>query len=349
MNVIGLDIGGANLKFATNSGQAVSLPFPLWQRVDELGAVLRDTISEFPPADLVAVTMTGELADCFRTKAEGVDRILTAVENAVGHAPVFVWQTGAEFVSPATAREIPLLVAAANWHALATWCGRICPAGRCVMLDIGSTTSDFIPMLDGVPITRGFTDVERLTASELVYSGVRRTPIMSLVRTVPFRDDWVPLAAEMFATTLDVYLLLGDLPESDCCETANGQPATRAAAHDRLARNVCCDTTEFSMDDAVRLARFLANVHQDRLAGSLRRMIAADFLSSDDEESAVDQVIVSGSGVFLARRLVETQAALREARVTNLAECQSADVAAAACAVAVAQLASERLASSVLP
>ena len=35
-----------------------------------------------PAADRLAVTMTGELCDCFRTKAEGVLHILAAVDAA---------------------------------------------------------------------------------------------------------------------------------------------------------------------------------------------------------------------------------------------------------------------------
>ena len=103
-------------------------------------------------ADLFAVTMTAELSDCFRTKAEGVDFILRAVEDVAGTTPVFVWQTGAEFVTPAVAREIPLLVAASNWHALATWVGRLVPESGALLIDIGSTTTDIIPLLDGVPV-----------------------------------------------------------------------------------------------------------------------------------------------------------------------------------------------------
>ena len=82
------------------------------------------------------------------------------MERAVDGLPVIVWQTGAEFVTLSIARDIPLLVAAANWHGLATWLGRLAPKGNALLIDIGSTTTDIIPLLDGVPVPAGLTDRE---------------------------------------------------------------------------------------------------------------------------------------------------------------------------------------------
>ena len=99
------------------------------------------------------------------------------------------------------------------------------------MIDIGSTTTDIIPIVEGSPRTLGLTDVARLQSGELVYTGVRRTPLCAFPASPVWKGQQTPLAAELFATTLDVYLLLGDIPEvGEDCHTANGQPATRAAA-----------------------------------------------------------------------------------------------------------------------
>ncbi len=108
--------------------------------------------------------------------------MLAAVELPAGAIPVFVWQTTGRFVTPPEAREAPLLVAAANWHALATFVGRLAPEGSALLIDVGTTTTDLIPLKDGVPIPVGRTDRERLQSGELVYSGVKRTPVCALVR-----------------------------------------------------------------------------------------------------------------------------------------------------------------------
>ena len=47
-------------------------------------AVLREVAAEAGPADAVAITMTAELSDAFRTKREGVAFVLDAAEDALG-------------------------------------------------------------------------------------------------------------------------------------------------------------------------------------------------------------------------------------------------------------------------
>ncbi len=337
MYVVGLDIGGANLKAADLDGHSVCRSFEIWKAPDRLSAELSKLVSEFRQPDLWAVTMTAELADCYPTKAKGVDSILTAMQEVAGTRRVFVWQTGAEFVTPEVAREIPLLVAAANWHALATFVGRIVPKGGSLLLDIGSTTTDIIPLSNGVPIPKGMTDCDRLQAGELVYTGVERTPLCAVAHTVPFRDGYCPLAAEFFATTLDVYLTLGDVPEDPHdSRTANGHPKTVSAARDRLARMLCCDRTELSDDDVEVVARFLADVQKQRLLGPLERVLSR-------MQPECGTVMISGAGMFLARRLVESAARLKDAEMVELSNHFSPRISLAACAFAVARLAAERL------
>ena len=345
MKAIGFDIGGANVKAADSDGTCHSVPFAVWKEPEGLVDVLRELLARFAGFKSVAVTMTAELADCFATKVEGVDRILSAVESSVRSADssstIAVWQTGAEFVDVETAREIPFLVAAANWHALATWCGRIAPIGTALLIDIGSTTTDIIPLDNGVPVARGMTDRERLVAGELVYSGVRRTPLCALAHAAPIGEETCPVAAELFATTIDVYLLTGDVQEDvTSTDTANGQPATRRAAHDRMARMLCCDANEIDFDASVGIAEFFANVHEQRILGALNKVLAAMHVGSGNE---IEHVIVSGSGSFLAERVVARHARVAAAPRTFLREMLSPAAAESACALAVATLAAERL------
>src|SRR5262249_41491473 len=162
------------------------------------------------------------------------------VSIVAGSCPVGVWQMGGGFVDLQGARAKPLTVAAANWHALATFCGRHVPRGPALLVDAGSTTTDIVPLHDGRPAPRGWTDPDRLRCRELVYSGVRRTPLCALMGGEG--------AAELFATTLDVYLVLGLIAEDAVdCRTADGRPATRVAAHGRLARMLCADTETLTL------------------------------------------------------------------------------------------------------
>src|SRR5262245_44794516 len=131
-----LDIGGANLKAACPDGTARLKPFALWKDPGGLTAALRTLLGELPPVDQLAVTMTGELCDCFETKRQGVPAILDSVEAVAEGWPVLVWRTDGELVSPAEARATPLQTAAANWLALATYVGRLAPTGPALLIDI---------------------------------------------------------------------------------------------------------------------------------------------------------------------------------------------------------------------
>src|SRR5205085_10035094 len=137
--------------------------------------------------------------------------------------------TDGRFVNTTQARRDHLKTAGANWLAAATYAGRSATDGGAILIDVGSTTTDIIPIWNGVPCPAARTDWERLKSRELVYTGVRRTPVCALTD-----GDG---AAELFATTLDVYLILGKIPEdSTNLDTADGRPATIDLAHARLAR-----------------------------------------------------------------------------------------------------------------
>ena len=333
---LAFDIGGANLKAAHAAGPALARPFELWKRPGDLADTLAEAAALLPPADAWAITMTAELCDCFGTKAEGVHAILAATEQAAGGRPVRVWGTDGAFHDPATIRERPRLAAASNWLALATVVARSGFGASGLLIDVGSTTTDLIPWDDGeVPIppaTR--TDLGRLQAGALVYAGVRRTPLCALGPTLVYRDQPTPLMAELFATTADVYLTLGDLPADDFDRsTGDGQPLTLAAARDRLARMVGLDRDDFTPDDAHALARGADAALLDRLAAAAARVLPEPPRT----------IVVSGSGEFLARRLADRLLA-PGGSIVSLAAAWGPAASGAACAHALIRLLGEQAA-----
>ncbi len=332
---LALDIGGANLKAADGSRFAVSRPFALWRRRQELTAALVDLLADCPAADQLAITMTGELADCFVTKAEGVTAILDAVEAAAGGRLVRVYLTDGSWASPAEATAQPLLAAASNWHALARFAGRFVRGGAGLLIDIGSTTCDIIPLHNGRPVAQGRTDPERLISGELVYTGVQRSPVCAVIDRVGWLSQKTacPLAQEVFATTWDVYLLLGDLPEEPAStHTADGRPATKDHAHERIARSICADRSMVSREDAVQMAQCIADAQRKRIAEALQGV-----LSRLAERPT--GVVVSGIGEFLARRLL--QHVRIETQVVSMGQELGSEISRAATAHALAVLAAE--------
>lgn len=332
---IALDIGGANIKAAHTGGQARTLPFELWKRPEELPRVLANLAAAFPPADHVAVTMTAELCDCYPTKAEGVTEVLGAVMGLAEERAIRVWGTDARFHDVGAVLADPGRAAAANWLALATLAARLVPEGPGILIDIGTTTTDLIPLDDGRAVPRGRTDTQRLRTGELVYAGVRRTPVCALAAELPWRGAATGISAELFATTLDIYLTLDDIdPDPIDDATADGRPATVAAARDRLARMVGADRDGFSEDDARAFS-------QAADAALMARLVAAAERACLGAIGRPTAAVVAGSGEFLARRLAH-RVIEPGGPVISLADAWGPVASSAACAFALVVLAGER-------
>jgi (4-(4-[2-(gamma-L-glutamylamino)ethyl]phenoxymethyl)furan-2-yl)methanamine synthase len=335
MGWLALDIGGANLKAADGRHFAQSRPFALWRTPERLPEELSQLISTAPASDRLAVTMTGELADCYETKAVGVRSILSAVEAAATHPNIAIYLTDGRFVTVNEARESPHLAAASNWRALAQFAGRFASVWPALLIDLGSTTADVIPLVDAGPIPVGLTDTERLLSGELVYTGIERTPVSAIVRMLPWLGDPCPVATELFATAADAYLLLGELSEDPHnSDMADGRPRTRGAAHARLARMICSDTTAFSINDAMTAATAIRDAQ-------LQLLQAAVIQVASRQERPPKTIIISGQGEFLLRALLAQLP--WTCNVVSLTEQLGAEVSLCAPAHALAVLARETL------
>ncbi|QDT35224.1 Hydantoinase/oxoprolinase [Thalassoglobus polymorphus] len=338
MTVVGIDIGGANLKIS-DGATSMSRPFPLWKSPDQLADAIQSLLGEYPESSKLAVTMTGELADCFPTRNAGVRHIVESVQIAAGEREVSVWQTGGEFFTPEEAVEFPELVAAANWHALATWAGRAAASGTSsLLIDIGSTTTDFIPIESGVPVPRGMTDLDRLSSGELVYTGVRRTPLFAITPSVEVRGQTTPLAAELFATAHDVSLLLGDCVENlHDLETANSRPLTIPESLNRVARSVCSDSDQLSDREILEIARQVRIAQLISLSTAMASVLGR-------LQMVPSTIILSGEGEFLAKKMLsECFPDLLEQECFSISQMIGPVHSQTACAYALAILGRERL------
>jgi (4-(4-[2-(gamma-L-glutamylamino)ethyl]phenoxymethyl)furan-2-yl)methanamine synthase len=297
---LALYVGGANLKGCHGGGASRTSSFEVWRMPERLSQAIGELAEGFPSFERIALTMTAELCDCYATKAEGVNAVLDAVAQAFPGFPVAIWGIDGTFHGVDEVRERPLLAAAANWLALATAAARLVRQHKALLIDIGSTTTDLIPLDQGKVAAIGRSDTERLRTGELVYAGVRRTPVCALATELPFRGQLTGLAAELFATTLDVFLMLGEIdPDPADLSTADGSPATLDCARDRLARMVGADRDGFSEDDAKGLARSAAE-------GLMSRLEACAYRVCENTIGRPDVVVVSGAGEFLARRVARS-------------------------------------------
>jgi (4-(4-[2-(gamma-L-glutamylamino)ethyl]phenoxymethyl)furan-2-yl)methanamine synthase len=302
--VIGWDIGGAHLKAArVKQGRVeavVQAATPLWLGLDSLETALGAFRVELGHADRHVITMTGELCDAFPSRREGVAGLAAIAAKHLAPAALSLYAGRAGFVALGEAASHAGDIASANWHASAALVAL--KRRDALFIDIGSTTTDIIPVVASRVAAVGYSDAERLASGELVYTGMARSFVMSLAERAPFRGAWTPLMNEYFASSADVHRILGDLPDNaDRMATADGREKTVEASRARLARMIGWEADEGGAADWDGLAAWFAEAQIRQITDA-----AALRLSRNDVAPAAPVIAAGvGEGVAaeVARRL----------------------------------------------
>jgi hypothetical protein len=246
----------------------------------------------------VGVVMTGELCDCFKTRKEGVLYLKNVVSDTFGRVKFF--NTDCVFKNSFNVDRNPLSFSSTNWLASAKFISE--EYKDVIFVDLGSTTTDVIPIVGG-EIKANKTDFGRLKNGELIYSGILRTAIPSLLEKVKIGGEKCRTCSEVFAITADAYYLLGCITKEDyTCESPNHYAFTteedkkeeksRISAMRRLARVVCSDPEEIGEDGAMCIAEQVKKAQLNELIASMERI---------KDRYGLEEVVLTGIGDFLTK------------------------------------------------
>lgn len=345
VNVLGYDIGGANTKAAyirTQNGklQAARVAieyFPIWKEPEKLSSVLL-TLKERIGAgklDCLSVTMTAELSDVYATKREGVHQILSGVKDAFGEMPIYILTTDVEMAPLSIAEMAPLEVAAANWAATGWLVAQLIK--DCVVVDVGSTSTSIIPIVNGQVVAKGKTDLDKLICGELIYTGSLRTNVAAIIHSIPIKNGVAGVASELFALSGDVHLALGNITEKEyTCETADSRGKSVPESLARLARIVCADTEMLTKQEIINMAKYIYDNQVQQISEGLIKVYSYTKKLSRQKVS----IIVTGLGKdFIARKAAEKI----NAPILDLETVTQNNVAIATPAFAVALMAASKL------
>jgi len=346
VNVLGLDIGGANTKAAFLKTQDATMQelrtaieyFPIWKKgKDQLPKILeklkKGVVKSAP--DGVGVTITAELSDAYWTKKDGIDHVLDCVTEVFGDVPTFVIDVEANLLPVKDARKKPFKVASANWAATGWMISQL--INNCIVVDVGSTTTSIIPVIKGKIAAEGRTDLEKLQNGELVYSASLRTNVAAIVDGIPVRGRVARVSSELFAQSGDVHLILGNIGEEEyTAETCDGRGKTRREAMARLARIVCADIGMLTEQEIVDMAKFVYDRQVEQISGGLEQVYERIKPSLQEK-----RVVVTGLGRnFLARQAAEN-AGFKD--IINIEEYLGADAAVVSPSVGVALMLASKL------
>jgi len=305
VKILGLDIGGANTKYAfidTSEENAEILTvgsdyFPFWKENKNYSHYLqelKEKIEEqYGIIEAVVFVTTAELSDCFQTKKEGITTICNYVSQVfsdLSQGP-YIYSSESSFISMAQATEQWLEVSATNWIVSANYLGMKFP--NVIMIDIGTTTTDIIPINDGKVVAEGYTDLERLISNELIYTGLLRSNIATILSEVKLQGKIIPVSSELFATIGDAFYLL-ELITSDefSSETANGKSVTKENSLARIARVICADINQLSENEIKQIAKQAVNKQLEILTRALQKVLK----NYHERYNMNPQIILMGSG-----------------------------------------------------
>ncbi|MEF3365272.1 hydantoinase/oxoprolinase family protein [Methylocystis sp. 9N] len=305
--IIGWDIGGAHVKAArAQDGRLtgiVQIACAPHEGLASLERAIRDARERLGPAERHRVTMTAELSDAFENRAKGVLAVAAIAAREIGADDILFYAGARGFVARAEAADAALAIASANWRVSAELAAQNC--AEALFLDMGSTTTDLIPIRDGRIVAHGASDAERLACGELVYAGFARGAPQAYAARAPINGQWIPLVNEAFATMADVRRALGDLPEgeggADLSPTADGRPKTIAASRARLARLAGRDAGALSDDQWRAFADFLARAQLRVIEDQIALLFSRGAVASDAA------LIGAGVGRKLIARLAQAQ------------------------------------------
>ncbi len=278
--ITGWDIGGAHLKAArcNTQGQLIDIievACPLWKGLDQLGPAITKVQQQLANTnDIAAITMTAELVDIFANRQTGVQQLLDYFSDFIPPSLCYVYGAEKGWLSPDQAKQHWYYVASRNWQASATLAANYVDNG--IFIDVGSTTSDIIPLCQGQASPTGFSDFERQKSRELLYTGAIRTPLIALANAAPFNGHSVGLAAELFANTADCWFLLGQLNAEKIRDlSCDGQPWDIPHCQQRLARLLGTDAHQHTTSQWLQLASWFAQQQLNLVADACQQVISA--------------------------------------------------------------------------
>ena len=238
---IGIDIGGAHLKcVGIDEFKKISYTkyesYQIWNNKKVLLEKLNQINKEVNNNKLTyGITMSAELCDNFPNRKVGAKYIIEAC-NSLNSKKFFYSNKSLHFSSKFKMENLMSM----NWHSI----GKLCEnkIKDSIIIDFGSTTTDFLCIKNFKLRNEGYTDFERINNSELIYKGLIRTPLFGIKNKIKFKKKYFNIIPEVFSDMADVYRVKKLLKKSidiDC--TADSSSKSIRCSMTRIARNLGFD------------------------------------------------------------------------------------------------------------
>lgn len=276
----GIDIGGAHLKVVgLNKNKKVifakQYKCPVW-RGPELIIQKLKIFKNLSTKSIMGITMTAELCDNFINRKDGVKKIIDCTQMIKCKKYYFTKNKANRFKKKPSYKD----VASMNWLATAEFISsRITNA---LIVDFGSTTVDLISIKNKKCTNFFFDDFKRLNNSELIYTGLTRTPIFGITNKVKINKRIYNIIPEFFSNTSDLYRVLKILPDgSDLYKSADGKSKSRLNSLRRIGRSFGLDYNKFNKSLVIKLCKKLISIQLNNIYLKINEVFSKNKFSDD--------------------------------------------------------------------
>jgi len=287
---MGIDIGGAHLKcVGIDKSKNISYikydSYQVWNNKKILFEKLDQINNEVSNSKLVyGITMSAELCDNFPNRKIGAKYIVEAC-NSLKPKKLFYSNSSTFFSSKFSMNNLMSM----NWHAIGKLCEK--KIKDSIIIDFGSTTTDFICIKNFRLINQGFNDFERINNNELIYKGLIRTPLFGIKDKIKFKKKKYNLIPEFFSDMSDVYRVKKLLKKNiDIDNTADASNKSLRNSMIRIARNFGFDYTNSKKELIMNICDELYSYQLDEISKNI------DFLRKKYRISKKCKIILSGIG-----------------------------------------------------
>lgn len=282
---IGWDIGGAHTKYTILKENSLVLSskilsLRLWESLSPLKTVIDDIYNTYSQKYIInnAVSMSGEMCDIFIDRKNGVEKILSLFDRKKMNNFIY---SSKDNVVPISQYKSYKNIASMNWHIIAKYLSPI--KKYAIAIDLGSTTTDFILLKDHRCINKRVDDYTGLLSSELLYTGVLRTPIFSVTKRIRLNTRTYPLIPEYYATMGDVYRVLGIIsPKDDYSDTADGRSKSEINSLKRISRIFGIDYINKEKKLIISLSKKIMTEHFNQISYTINYHVNKNYKNIKD-------------------------------------------------------------------
>ena len=242
--------------------------------------------------------MSGEMCDIFLSRDKGTKEILRLFKDPNYRNYVFS-STKPFFIELEKISNVST-IQSMNWLATAMFLET--KVKNAIAVDIGSTTTDIIIIKGGKNKNKNFNDLSRLSSSELIYTGVLRTPIYALSRKISIKNNMYNIIPENFSNMSDVYKILSAIDsKKDYSETCDRRSKTYKNSLRRLSRNLGFDYLPKDEKRLKEIAKKLKMIQVKIISEKISRFLEKYFTKKDPVS-----FIGIGVGKFLVKEICHT-------------------------------------------